>query len=189
MSRDTISIHFVNAALTGVKRLGMDVETLLSHVGIEAELLRQPKARISPEQYTRFVKMLWMVTQDEHIGFDTQPRRLGTFAIMCQLIIHAKTLGDALELSTQFYKLFGDEWCVSLERDKHEARLVPLIPTEMDPNHFITESMLMIWHGLASWLIERRLPLERVHFGYPRPAHADEYDALFFAPVMQFDMP
>lgn len=47
MSRDTISIHFVNAALTGVKRLGMDVETLLSHVGIEAELLRQPKARIS----------------------------------------------------------------------------------------------------------------------------------------------
>ncbi len=70
MSRDTISIHFVNAALTGVKRLGMDVETLLSHVGIEAELLRQPKARISPEQYTRFVKMLWMVTQDEHVGFD-----------------------------------------------------------------------------------------------------------------------
>lgn len=125
MSRDTISIHFVNAALTGVKRLGMDVETLLSHVGIEAELLRQPKARISPEQYTRFIKMLWMVTQDEHVGFDVQPRRLGTFAIMCQLIIHAKTLGQALELSSQFYKLFGDEWSVTLERDKHEARLVP----------------------------------------------------------------
>ncbi len=59
----------------------------------------------------------------------------------------------------------------------------------MDPDHFITESMLMIWHGLASWLIERRLPLERVHFGYSRPEHADEYDALFFAPVMQFDAP
>jgi hypothetical protein len=187
MSRDTISIHFVNAALTGVKRLGMDVETLLSHVGIEAELLRQPKARISPEQYTRFVKMLWMVTQDEHVGFDVQPRRLGTFAIMCQLIIHSKTLGQALELSSQFYKLFGDEWSVSLERDKHEARLVPHIPKALDPDHFITESMLMIWHGLASWLIERRLPLERVHFGYERPNHADEYDALFFAPVMQFD--
>lgn len=187
MSRDTISIHFVNAALAGVKRLGMDVETLLSHVGIEAELLRQSKARISPEQYTRFIKMLWMVTQDEHMGFGLQPRRLGTFAIMCQLIIHAKTLGQALELSAQFYKLFGDEWSVVLERDKHEARLVPFVPKELDPDHFITESMLMIWHGLASWLIERRIPLERVHFGYARPSHADEYDALFFAPVMQFD--
>lgn len=189
ISRDTISIHFVNAALTGVKRLDMDVETLLSHVGIEPDLLRQPKARISPEQYTRFIKMLWMVTQDEHMGFDLQPRRLGTFAIMCQLIIHAKTLGDALDLSAQFYKLFGDEWSVTIERDKHEARLVPHVPQSMDPDHFITESMLMIWHGLASWLIERRIPLERVHFGYPRPAHADEYDALFFAPVMQFDTP
>lgn len=186
MSRDTISIHFVNAALTGAKRLGLDVDTLLSHVGIEAELLRQPKARISPDQYTRFVKMLWLVTQDEHVGFDTQPRRLGTFAIMCQLIINAKTLGKALELSSQFYGLFGDEWAVTLVRDKHEARLIPHIPQEYDPDHFITESMLMIWHGLASWLIERRIPLERVQFSYDRPNHADEYDALFFAPLMQF---
>lgn len=33
------------------------------------------------------------------------------------------------------------------------------------------------------WLIDRRIPLERVHFNYERPSHADEYDALFFAPV------
>jgi hypothetical protein len=46
--------------------------------------------------------MLWMVTQDEHVGFDVQPRRLGTFAIMCQLIIHAKTLGDALNCPHSF---------------------------------------------------------------------------------------
>lgn len=187
MSRDTISIHFVNAALTGVKRMGLDIDNLLSHVGIEAELLRQPKARISPDQYTKFVKMLWLVTQDEHIGFDVQQRKLGTFAMMCQLIIHCKTLGQALERSTEFYRLFGESWSVILERDKHEARLIPLIPSEYDPDHFLTESMLMIWHGLASWLIERRIPLERVQFGYDKPNHVEEYDALFFAPVMQFN--
>ncbi len=187
VSRDTISIHFVNAALTGVKRLGMDVETLLSHVGIEAELLKQPKARVSPEQYTRFIQMLWMVTQDEHAGFSTEQRRLGTFAMMCQLVIHAKTLGQALELSEQFYRLFRDDWFIAIERDKHEARLVPLIPRELDPDHFMTESMLMIWHGLASWLIDRRISLERVNFEYPRPEQAEEYDALFFAPLMQFN--
>ena len=131
--------------------------------------------------------MLWLVTQDEHIGFDVQPRKLGTFAMMCQLIIHCKTLGEALERSTEFYRLFGDEWSVNLERDKHEARLIPAIPPKYDPDHFVTESMLMIWHGLASWLIERRIPLERVHFSYDRPKHADEYDALFFAPVIQFN--
>ncbi len=131
-----------------------------------------------------------MVTQDEHVGFG---QTATPFGYVCDYVPADHSLpklsGDALGTVFQFYKLFGDDWSVTLERDKREHMLVPLIPNAMDPDHFITESMLMIWHGLASWLIERRLPLERVHFSYPRPAHADEYDALFFAPVMQFDMP
>lgn len=188
VSRETISIHFVKAGLTGVKRLGMDVENLLAHVGIEAELLNHPQARISAEQYMRFVKMLWLVTQDEHVAFNEQPRRLGTFAMMCQLIIHSKTLGEALDLSSQFYKLFGDDWTVTLERDKHDSRLVFNIPDNKDPDHFLTEGLMMIWHGLSSWLIDRRLPLERCHFNYAVPNHVEEYEALFFAPVLKFDM-
>ena len=187
MSRDTISIHFVKAALSGAIRMGLDCNLLLNRAGIDPELLLQPKARISPQQYTRFVRMLWLVTQDEHVGFDLQPRRLGTFAMMCQLLIHAKTLGQALQLSVQFYQLFGDAWSVRLQREQHEARLIANIPAAHDPEHFMTESMLMIWHGLASWLIKRRIPLERVHFHYDRPQHAEEYDLLFFAPVMQFN--
>lgn len=186
MNRDTISIHFVNAALAGVRRMGIDINALLSRVGIEPELLNQPKARVSPDQYTRLAQTLWLVTQDEHLGFDNNPRKLGTFSIMCQLIIHAGTLGKALELSGQFYRLFDEGWSISIERDTHEARLVAHIPQVHDPEHFITESMLMVWHGLASWLIERRIPLERVQFAYPEPAHINEYDALFFSPVIKF---
>lgn len=187
MNRDTISIHFVNAALTGVRQMGLDINALLSRVGIEPELLNQPKARVSPDQYTRLAQTLWLVTQDEHLGFGAHPRKLGTFSIMCQLIIHAGTLGKALELSSQFYRLFDDDWSIGIERDTHEARLVVYTPKDRDPDHFITESMLMVWHGLASWLIERRIPLERVQLAYPEPKHVDEYDALFFAPVIKFD--
>jgi AraC-like DNA-binding protein len=187
MSRDTISVHFVNAALTGARRLNIDVDSLLARAGIEPELLTQPRARVSPDQYTRLAQTLWLVTQDEHLGFGRAPRRLGTFATMCRLIIHAGTLGKALERGAQFYRLFGDEWSMTVVRNAHEARLTVHIPTDRDPDHFITEAMLMIWHGLASWLIERRIPLERVQFGYAEPKHIDEYDALFFAPVMKFD--
>ena len=187
MSRDTISIHFVKAALTGAKRLNIDTNGLLTRAGIVPELLSQPRARVSPDQYTRLARSLWLVTQDEHLGFDRIPRRLGTFAIMCQLIIHAGTLGKAFERGSQFYRLFGDDWAMTLIRDTHEARLVISVPKTLDPDHFITESMLMIWHGLACWLIERRIPLERIQFAYPQPGHVEEYDALFFAPVMKFD--
>lgn len=187
MSRDTISVHFVNAAIEGARRLNIDIDSILSRAGIEPELLTQPRARVSPDQYTRLAQTLWLVTQDEHLGFGREPRRLGTFATMCRLIIHAGTLGKALERGAQFYRLFGDDWSMSVMRDTHEARLAVNIPKDRDPDHFITEAMLMIWHGLASWLIERRIPLERVQFAYPEPKHLDEYDALFFAPVMKFN--
>lgn len=189
MSRDTISVHFVKAALAGPRRLGIEVNPLLVRAGIEPELLTQNRARISPDQYTRLVRILWLATQDEHLGFDRVPRRLGTFATMCQLIIHAGTLGKALERTNQFYRLFGDDWGITLDRDTHEARLtlhMPRLDTE-ENFIFITESMLMIWHGLACWLIERRIPLERMLFAYPQPPHIDEYDALFFAPVLRFN--
>ena len=189
MSRDTISIHFVNAALAGVRRLNIDLNVILNRAGIDAELLNQPRARVSPDQYTRLAQTLWLVSQDEHLGFGRSPRRLGTFAMMCRLIIHAGTLGKALERGSQFYRLFGDEWSMGIARDAHDARLSLQIPVDRDPEHFITESMLMVWHGLASWLVERRIPLERVQFAYPEPAHVQEYDALFFSPIIRFDQP
>jgi len=187
MNRDTISIHFVNAALFGAKRLQLDIENLVGRAGIDPSLLSQPKARVSTEQYTRLIQILWLATQDEHIGFDPTPRRLGTFATMCQLIIHAGTLGRALERGAQFYRLFGMDWSMSITSDMHEARMRLNIPQDRDVDHFITESGIMIWHGLASWLIGRRIPLERVKFGYPKPKHVREYDALFFTPSMMFD--
>ena len=89
-------------------------------------------------------RIKWLATQDEHLGFDSNPRRLGTFATMCQLIIHAGTLGKALERGQQFYSLFGTDWSMSITHDLHEARLRVNAPLDRDIDHFITESMLMV---------------------------------------------
>ena len=101
MNRDTISIHFVNAALTGVRRMGLDVNALLSRVGIEPELLSQPKARVSPDQYTRLAQTLWLVTQDEHLGFDAQPRRLGTFSIGIRVLVTGPLVCISLTMESE----------------------------------------------------------------------------------------
>ncbi len=49
-----------------------------------------------------------------------------------------KPWAKPLNFHLNFTKLFGDEWSGNAERDKHEARLVPLIPKTLDPDHFIT---------------------------------------------------
>lgn len=187
--RDTIAIHYVRAALHGARRHGLDTNQLLQRVGIEPILLDQPRARVTPDQYTRLIQGLWLLTADEHLGFGRQPRVLGTFATMCQLVIHTKTLGQALERAAQFYRLFGIDWSMLLHRERHECRVEVVIPVELDPEHFITESMMMIWHGLASWLVKRRIPLSRVQFAYPEPPQVAEYEAIFFAPAMVFNAP
>ena len=187
MSHDTMSIHFVNAALTGVRRLNIDVSMILNRAGIDAELLNQPTARVSLDQYTRLAQALWLVSKDEHLGFGRSPRRIGTFATMCRLMIHTPTLGEALQRGSEFYRLFGESWSMRITRDAHDARISLHVSAEHDPEHFVTESMLAIWHSLASWLVERRIPLERAHFVYPEPLHAREYKSLFFAPIIRFN--
>ncbi len=187
MNNDTISMHFVNAALHGARRLNINVESIVSHAGIDPALLARPKARVSTEQYARFAQSLWLSTQDEHVGFDDQPRRLGTFATMCQLIIHAKTLGQALERAQQFYSLFGPDWSMTISHDVHEAHLRLHIPQAVDVDHFLTENLLMIWQGLVCWLVGRAVVIERMKFSYPQPKHVDEYSALFSARTLQFD--
>ena len=57
-----------------------------------------------------------------------------------------------------------------------------------DPDHFLSESLLVIWHRFGSWLIGQRIRLEQATFSYPRPEHGAEYDLLFSCPL-EFSRP
>ncbi len=70
-----------------------------------------------------------------HVGFDVQPRRLGTFAIMW---LFMQKLWDKL---SNFHLNFIWWWMVGNTR-AWQTRSAFLIPKTLDPDHFITESML-----------------------------------------------
>ncbi len=184
MSRDTISIHFVKAALHGARQQGRDIDGLLQRAGIPPDLTTGSLARVSTEQYTRLIQLLWLEMRDEQMGFGPHSSRLGTFAMMCYSIIHCGTLRRALSRGARFYGLVTDDFRIGFrqEGDKAILSVVGLNP-DHDPEHFIAESLLMIWHGLGSWLVNKRIPLLEARFAYPPPAHAEEYRALFFAPM------
>ena len=55
---------------------------------------------------------------------------------------------------------------------------VPGPPNRM----FSYATWLMLVHGLACWLVGRRLPLLQARFPYPAPAHADAYEHMFPGP-------
>ncbi|WP_458723727.1 AraC family transcriptional regulator [Pseudomonas brenneri] len=184
MRERTIASHYARAALGGARRAGYDCSTLLQQLGITPELLAEPRARIAPEQFTRLLQMLWQALDDEYLGFADGPSKRGTFAMMCHALIHSRTLEKALQRGLLFYSLFpqGPRWRLSREGDM--ARLSLDDSQLWDPDHFLSESLLVIWHRLGSWLIGQRIRLEQATFSYPIPAHASEYDLLFPCPLV-----
>ena len=187
IAEQTINIHFVKAALHGVKQKQLDTLSLLLQANINPVLLDYDKSRVTFNQYMHLLRQIWLITQDEFLGFAPCPRRLGAFAIMCRLIIHCKTLGEALQQAYEFFRLFDDEWLIKPERDEYSAHFCVSIPKHYDPAHYITEHMILVWRGLACWLVDQQLHVDRLQFSYPQPLHSDEYRFYFEASILQFN--
>ncbi|KAF1055085.1 MAG: putative HTH-type transcriptional regulator [Stenotrophomonas maltophilia] len=182
MRERTIASHFVRAALQGVRDAGGDPLPLLRSAIIQPALLDEPRARVSPEQFSRLIQATWAALDDEYMGFGEQRSKRGTFAMMCHAIIQCRTLEKALRRGSLFYDLFPAAPHISLHRHGERAQLRLDHSLLRDPQHFLTESLLVIWHRLASWLIGQRILLSGAGFAYPQPAHHAEYDLLFPCP-------
>ncbi|RKS16311.1 AraC family transcriptional regulator [Pseudomonas sp. WPR_5_2] len=179
MRERTIASHFARAVLRGAQRHGYDYSDLLQQLGINPELLEEPRARIGPEPFTRLIQALWLALDNEYLGFGKAPSKPGSFAMMCHAVIHCRNLEKALNRGLLFYSLFPDAPRLTLTREDEMIRLSLDDSQLWDPDHFLTEYLLVVWHRFGSWLIGQRIRLEQATFSYPRPEHGAEYDLLF----------
>lgn len=179
MSEVTLSIHFVRAALVGARRQGLAAEPLLARSGIPVTLLADPLARVTAQQYTRLVQVLWDTLDDEYMGFGPVRSPRGSFATMGLLTVHCPDLASALRRARSFYQLFPNAPEGRLVDAGEIARFELRTDGFDDPDHFMVESLLVLWHRFASWLIGHRIPLQRTDFRYPAPPHVAEYPLMF----------
>lgn len=171
-----IGAHHVRAALAGVPE--RQVGSLLLAAGVERD------TAVSTEQFTRLVRGVWELLDDELLGQWPVPSRRGTFATMGLLAVHGNDLRTALRRAVAFYNLFPGGPRFRLL----EAAELTRLELEPGPGVFLTESLLMIWHRFAGWLMHAPLRLESVELAYPAPSHHAEYAQLFGARAV-FDTP
>ncbi|WP_348681013.1 AraC family transcriptional regulator ligand-binding domain-containing protein, partial [Marinobacter nauticus] len=170
MSTLTVSRHFVEASLSGAERLGLDSRALLQEAGISPDLLRIEMARVSSDQFSKLMQVIWQRTGDEFMGMGPRRARSGTFATMCALVVGCQTLEEVYQQAFRFSRLFEPMVSMELEIFGDRARLVTRIEGSIhDPDYFLRESILVIWHRLGSWLIGQPVELEKAEFDYPRP--------------------
>ena len=201
----TISPYYKDAIIRGANRLNHNTAELLQAAGLQdsglkstglkstdlksSELNSASNERLSPEKVTSLIRSVWQAMDDEFMGFTQQRCKQGVFAIMARQSIHCQTLREVLIQGTQFYNLIRNDIGLRFEElgseesgdeEQGEARLSFYLKDEtLDPDHFIVEFFLLIWHRFSIWLVGQKVPLKYANFSYPSPGHVKEYSLLF----------
>lgn len=176
----TIANHHAQAALRGLLQQGYDSRPLLAQAGIHPQLLKQAHLRTDEQQMTALVQAVWDTMGDEFMGFTATPCKRGAFAFMAQAAQRCSTLREALQTGMTFYQLLtSDIQSRLLEQDKSARIQIRFARPELDPDHFLLEFWLIIWHRFASWLIDTKIPLQETRLIHRSPPHARELHIMF----------
>lgn len=183
----TVPISLVKAFLAGADARADTIRRYLDEAGIAEELLVEPGARVTEEQFSALYQALAIALDDEMPGFFSRPLRSGTLKFLCLSLLDAGNLETALHRFGQFFHIVLDDFRIESRRDGAIAQLT------LYPNpafHRIGplghELMLKLAQGVGSWLIGQQIPLLQVDLACPQPAHALDHRYFFSGPV-RFD--
>jgi len=177
----TIAHHHVISCLHGIRQRKLDSSVLLARAGINPAKIWLTPHRIQGDQVARLYRSVQQELDDEFMGFTNQPVKYGIFELFCEISIHCKTLGDLLEKMINFYSLITNTMEIDLSIDqKNIAKLgFYFAHPALDPDDFLAQYLLVIWHRFPSWYIEERIRLKGVSFSHKVPSYIDELKIMF----------
>jgi AraC-like DNA-binding protein len=179
MEKGSVAIVFVQHAISGLPARGIHAGSVLRAAGITPRLLALPQARVSTVHYSALWMEVAKVLDDEFFGQDSRRMKCGSFAMLCHALIGSQTFAQALERIARYFGLLLDDIGVHLVRDGERAALRLTSPTGRHPSNFGQETMLVMLHGLMSWLLRRRVPVLLAAFDYPEPPYSAEYRVMY----------
>lgn len=178
----TVPISVVNGFLSGADPIA--IARLAERSGFASELLAEPAARVTQEQFSTLYRLLAKEADDEMPGIFSRPLRNGTLKYLCLSLLDAPRLEVALHRFGQFFHLILDDFRIESRRDGASG-YVELVDSPAGPTASVLgrELMLKLVHGVASWLIRQKIPLQAVEFQFFRSPLAGDHLYLFPGPV------
>jgi AraC-like DNA-binding protein len=181
MGQRKSSTHYVSILIRQARKMGLDVHHILEETGIPIELADAEHQWIDNELLTRLVKKMWSETNNETFGLDPHPLRVGTWALACEFMLGADTLGELYRKGERILSFLAPTSAgLKLKHDGDSICVMPQVYIgETDPDHFLVEFMTVLWHRFPSWAIDERIPLQQAFFSFPEPDHSSFYEELF----------
>lgn len=187
ITRHAVSVGLIDEALVVARQRGLNVDANLIEAKITLESLLSPLARVPAECYAHLWAGVAAAMDDEFFGMDSHPMRCGSFRLMTISALRAKTLREALQRMLGFLRLVLDDMQGELVRGPVQASIV-IHDKGPARRMFAYATFLVLIHGLACWLVGRRLPLLAAAFRSPEPPETGDYRARF-CKRLDFDAP
>ena len=176
----TICQHHVISCMHGLRQKGLSQQPALERAGINPAVLNKNSQRVHTDQVARLFKTVQETLDDEFMGFTEHSCKVGVFAIMAELVSRCANLGDLLEKAVSFYNLISNDIPMRLDRSGNSAVLsFNMAVPKLDPENFMSEFWLVIWHRFPSWYIGQPIRLDETHFTFGSPAHSSELQIMF----------
>jgi hypothetical protein len=187
-NKDTIAIQLVREALLHSCAPGSATDEVLHKVGMDPGLLAVADARVPALVYARMWRLLARRMDDEFFGMDPRKLRAGSLAFMCRTAMAQPTLAQGLEVVLGFLSLMLERLPAQLVRQQSLAEIVLQEPVSTPPAAFTYFTYWMIVHGVACWLVGRRIPILAIELRCAPPEHGDDY-AVMFSENLRFGRP
>ena len=171
---------FVHGLLGGVVQRGLPALPYLEAAGIAPQVLQQPNARVTHEQYAALLQALVSGLADECVGFLVRPMRPGTLAHLARAAVSAPTLEPALRRLAHTMYVLRDDLQLGVQRQGPLAGMTLDVSGSAvaDPS-FLHEAWVRTFWRLMAWAIGGRLPIQRFDFAIARPEHFAAYEKVF----------
>jgi len=178
-SRDSISVRLVAEALLGFVGPRLSAEQLLEEIGLDPACLQDPDGRMDVRDYSQLWLRLARRFDDEFFGMDPRRLRSGSFVFLSRSCLQQPTLEKALAHALEFLGLGLENLRGKLIRSQSLAEVV-LRERHAEPARaFCYFTFWMLLHGLACWLVGRRIPLLAVELRCAEPDYTDDYRVMF----------
>ncbi|WP_462381850.1 AraC family transcriptional regulator [Pseudomonas sp. Marseille-QA0892] len=171
----TISAQILDEALLAYVQAGRSREELLDGAGFRPETFVDEDGRIPAERFGRLWKRLARRFDDEFFGMAPRPLRAGSFSFMARTACLQPDLGQALGHTLDYLRLMTGLQA-ELRISGSEARLTLADNTQ---RAFTGFTFWLIVHGLACWLVGRRVPINEVRLRASAPADLSDYRTRF----------
>jgi AraC-like DNA-binding protein len=193
----TVPIGYALDIFSQAAAEGIDVNQLLISEQIDPKTLDE-LTHFPADKFAAVYQKIMYETQDEYFGMLSAGKLpTGTFRMMCHAIIHASSLGSAIQRASDFHEICrganikpvllrqGKTAKISFSALENMTTVEEQAVFDSKPKSAICTSLSM-WHHFISWLIGQKIPLKSAYFNFPESEALPNASAIFQSEV-RFD--